>query len=141
MTELAGVDWATGLSQRIRQLASEGASHEQIDRYVEARRTGNAGLAAQILAEPRTPRTRRQKQASSAEDRALKGIRIAALRPEVNQLKGRFLYEYVMFVLEVSEQIVKTHGCDARWESATVTSAVAEHVRSVAMDRLRNHLT
>jgi len=139
MSDDANVDWATGLSQLIQQLASEGASDEMINRYIEARRTGDSGLATRILDEPRSPGSAHAKQEESAVERALKNIRIAALRPEVNQLKGPSLLQYVLFVVELSEQIVKLVPDEALWESTAVTATVAQHVRNAAMEWLQGN--
>ena len=139
MSDDANVDWAASLSQRVRQLASEGASNEMIDRYMEARRTGDSVLATRILEEPRSPGPAQTNQEDSAVERALKNIRIAALRPEVNQLKGPSLLRYVLFVMELSEQLVKLRPEEALWESTAVTATVAQYVRNAAMEWLQGN--
>lgn len=137
MTDGADVDWATGLSQRVQQLACEGVSHEQIDRFIHAKRIGDSRLVAQILAEPKASRLTKPTRDESAYERALTSIRIAALRPEVNQLQGPLLLDYVLFILEMSEQIVKARADDSYWESNSVVVEVAQHIRDSAIEWLR----
>ncbi len=138
MTDGADVDWATGLSQRVQQLACEGASHEQIDRFIHAKRNGDSQLVARILAEPRTSCLTKQTRDDSAYESALMSIRIAALRPEVNQLQGPILLDYVLFVLEMSEQVVKARSDDRYWESKSVIVEVAQYIRDSAIEWLRS---
>ena len=137
MTDGADVDWATGLSQRVKKLAREGASHEQIDRFIHAKRIGDSRLAAQILAEPRALRLAKPTRAESAYERALTSIRIAALRPEVNQLQGPLLLDYVLFVMEMSEQTVKALPDESYWDSKSAAAKVAQHIRNSAIEWLR----
>lgn len=137
MSEGADVDWATGLSERIRQLASQGASHEMIDRYIDAKRTGDPAAVDARLAELQSQRVDRQCREETPVERALRNIRIAALRPEVNHLTGLSLVRYVLFVLELSAKIVEARSDPLHWESTAVTEAIAAHVRKTALEWIR----
>lgn len=139
MSEGADADWATGLSEHIRQLASQGVSHETIDRYIEAKRTGDPAVVDASLADLRSQRVDRQSREEAPVERALREIRIAALRPEVNHLTGISLLHYVLFVLELTAKIVEGRYNPLHRESTTETEAIAMHVRKTALEWIRGN--
>lgn len=131
------VDWAKGLSKRIRQLVADGASDGLVDLYIAATKAGDYALVEHVMARIAARETDLSERDTSILEDALRRIRIAALRTEVNHLDGHLLLPYVLFVMEFSGRLVEACADSVDWDNATMTQNLAEHVREVAIEWLR----
>lgn len=136
MLENAIEDWATGICRPLYQLVDDCADDETLERFIKARKAGDAGLANQILASSRpSPPVDQTPDLSPELDGVLGQLRVAALKPVVNQLDVRRLHQYIYDVWHLSEHVVRANKDESFWSAEPVIEAVAEVVMRFALER------
>jgi len=134
----ADANWADGIAAPLREMLDSGASDDDLDRFLCARRDGDEELAQMLHSEPQRPALSAV-QASSASyvEMSLTRIRVAAIKPVVNQLPVQDLVLYIRFVNCASELLVEAHACSAVWESQSVVEAAAGSLQQAALEWLK----
>jgi hypothetical protein len=127
-------DWASGISEPLRRLIALGVDDEELGRFMQARKVGNSDLANQIVAATRSQPTLRDVSGlGTTLDDVLNQIRVAALKPMVNQMEARVLHRYIQCIWQASEAIVWAHRNESFWSSEAAVLAVAEVVMNFSL--------
>ena len=138
MDEVAGPDWTKGIAKLLRDLLDSGASDDDLDRFISAQRDGNVELVEALLSTARqinAPAVRRCSE--SGVEATLARIRVAALRPVVNDLTAQELHFYIHFVIHASKILVAQQSDEAMWDSRAVVEAAAASLKRAAFDSMR----
>lgn len=126
-------DGYLGVPGPLRALLDSGASDEELIRYLQKRKLDGQTLAHRVISIPSI-----SKSASSGNDTyldsVLKRLITQALKPVVNALEPNALYQYVMNVVHISEQLVKAHNDEAIWSTDESIVAASRIVMIFALD-------
>ena len=138
MSSSAETHWTDGIATPVFEMFDRGASDEDVDRFLRARRDGDVKLARMLLSEVGrlAPSVASSRPVSSAEI-ALQEIRVAALRPVVNELTAQELLHYIDFVIRASELLVEAHADGAIWASHAAVQTAGSSLRLAALEWLR----
>lgn len=138
MSSSAEAHWTDGIAKPIYEMLDRGASNEEIDRFLRARRAGDLESAQLVLSEVERPApSRASSRPASPAGIALMGIRVAALRPVVNELTAQELLHYIDFVSRASTLLVEAHADVAVWENRAAVHAAGSSLSQAALKWLR----
>lgn len=138
MSSSVDASWADGIAKPLYEMLDRGASNDEIDRFLGASRDGDVETARRLFSEAGryAPSGTSLRPESSARI-ALKGVRVAALRPIVNELTAQELVYYIHFVNRASELLVEAHADEAIWASHAVVEAAGSSLRQAALKWMR----
>ena len=137
MPSTTPIDWATGISHPLYQLAAAGADDDELERFLDARKRGDIERAARILSAPREARAPPPVSDLGPElDDVLQRVKIAALRQVVNDIDVRLLHRYIELVWHVSKHVVTALKDAPFWSSERAILAVGNVVSKVALDQV-----
>lgn len=122
-----------GVPGPLRALLDRGASDEELIRYLQNRKRDGQSLAHRIIRVPSTGKHARLGDETYL-DGVLKRLIVHALKPVVNALEPNALFQYVMNVLHISEQLVKAHNDEAMWSTDESIAAASRIVMIFALD-------
>lgn len=122
-----------GVPGPLRALLDSGASDEELIRYLQNRKRGGQSLAHRIISVPSIGKYARSGDETYL-DGVLKRLIVHALKPVVNALEPHALFQYVMNVLHISEQLVKAHNDEAMWSTDESIAAASRIVMIFALD-------
>jgi len=135
MSSSVDASWTDGIARPLYEMLDRGASNDDIDRFLGASRDGDVGRARRLFSE--AGQLGASSKLESSVEIALKGIRVAALRPVVNELTAQELLYYIDFVNRASELLVETHTDEAIWARHAVVEAAGSSLRQAALEWLR----
>lgn len=138
MRKVAAWDWTNGISRQLRVLLDSGASNDDLDLYIQARRGGRTEAAQPLLSSTtREPTSGARAGPCGGDDQALMNLRVAALRPVVNRLSSHDLLRYIHFVHLASQLLVEARGDDPFWRSESAIAAAATSLTQSALESLK----
>lgn len=130
-------DWALGIAQPLRQLAYSGADDQELERYVSARRTGDADQALRILNAVRpSPASLHAADPLAAPSDPLVRVATVALSRAVNEIDARLLTRYAEIVWHVSAHVVGALKSEPFWPNERAVDAVGLVVAKFALDKV-----
>lgn len=130
-------DWADGISQPLRQLVSDGADDQELERFIVAVKSGSSEEAARILNAARPPRALRVDVDLCAEtDQLVCRVSTAALRPVVNNIDVRLLLGYMETVRHVAKHVVLALEHEPFWSCERAVSAVGDVVAEFSLEHI-----
>jgi hypothetical protein len=137
MSRQTSKDWADGISLPLRQLVSEGADDEELQRFILAVKSGSSKDADRILNAPRTPRAPRADANLSAEtDQLVRRVSTAALRPVVNSIDVRLLLSYMETVRYLARHVVVALEHEPFWSSERAVGAVGDVIAKYSLEHI-----
>lgn len=135
MGNVADPDWIKGAVEGLRKLLDGGASDDELDRFVTACRAGDVETTQALLSgavfKVRLTDAYKDKTGTEA---AVWRLRVAALRPVVNQLSARDLHRFIRFVVHASSALVQTHPDEWLWSTHAAVEAAASCLRQAALE-------
>jgi len=126
-------DGYLGVPGPLRALLDSGASDEELIRYLQKKKRDGQTLAHRIISVPSIGKYARSGNETYL-DSVLKRLITHALKPVVNALEPDALFQYVMNVLHISEQLVKAHNDEAMWSTDESIVAASRIVMIFALD-------
>lgn len=133
-------DWAVGLAKPLRQLIDDGANDDELWQFIQAKQKGDDYGANLILNKTRLERLESMPSDPGYEHAAVvTRLTVAALRPMVNVLDVRLLYQYVHDVWHLAELVVRTTEGESYWSHESYIRAIADVIRRLAIDRGSAH--
>jgi hypothetical protein len=138
MSSSADAGWAEGVAPLVFEMLDNGASDDDVERFLRARQDGDTELSLRLQSEAaRVARPSSTSRLDSSTVIASRGITVAALRPVVNELTAQELQYYIYFVQHASKLLVETHAEESIWASPAVVEAAGSSLRQAALKWLR----
>ena len=138
MSSSTDAGWAEGVAPLVFEMLDNGASDDELDRFLRARQDGDTELSLQLQLEAgRLARPSSNSRPDSSTVIASRGITVAALRPVVDELTAQELQYYIYFVQHASKLLVETHAEESIWASPAVVEAAGSSLRQAALKWLR----
>ena len=128
---MASDDWKGSVEDELRRMALAGASDEALQSFIEARRSGDAGLADRLLSQYQMAQT------PSPCLTAVQRLRVAALRPVVNSLDAHTLYAFVGIIWPLTDHASRSDVEPSCWESTAFVDELAHRLMHTALEQLQ----
>lgn len=122
--------WPAGIEDDLRRMALAGATDEELQFFIDARRRGDTGLANRLIT------LAHEARAHPVVLTHLQRLRVAALRPVVNSLDAHALYSYIRILWPLTDQIVRDHQHPSQWTNDTFVDSIAHSLTRVALEHI-----
>ena len=129
---MASDDGRGSFEDELRRMALAGASDEELQEFINARRCGNVEHANRMLVQFQTPAP------PSPALTPLERLRVAALRPVVNRLDAQALYAYICILWPITEQALGTTVEPTCWASDTFVDSIADSLMRVVLQHVHS---
>jgi hypothetical protein len=123
--------WRIGIEDDLRRMALAGATDEELQSFIDARRRGNTELANRLLS------LRHEAPAHPAALTPLQRLRVASLRPVVNALHAHALYAYIGVLWPLTEQLVRDLQDPSQWVDDTFVESLAKGMVFVVLEQVQ----
>lgn len=123
--------WRIGIEDDLRRMALAGATDDQLQCFVDARRRGDSGLADRLMS------LAQESRADPVALTPLQRLRVAALRPLVNSLEAHALYFYIGILWPLTDKLVREHQDPSQWANDTFVDSLAQGLVFVVLEQVQ----
>ena len=123
--------WPVGIEDDLRRMALAGATDEELQLFIDARRRGDTGLANRLMS------LAQEAPAHPVALTHLQRLRVAALKPVVNSLEAHSLYAYIGILWPLSDKLAQDHQDPSQWANDTFVDSIAQSLVFVVLEHMQ----